>query len=91
MADPTPPPKKIQVSADVIAGNKLGGMTPQYPAIKAAVAKPSKPKKLQRQRRPSEKNSLRSLASQLGWEFGGSAKPVLPTTKLFVIAFAEHL
>jgi hypothetical protein len=26
-------PKKIAVSADVIAGNKLGGMTPRYPAI----------------------------------------------------------
>ncbi len=26
-------PKKITVSAGVIAGNKLGGMTPQYPAI----------------------------------------------------------
>jgi hypothetical protein len=26
-------PKKIAVSAGVIAGNKLGGMTPQYPAI----------------------------------------------------------
>jgi len=26
-------PKKINVSAGVIAGNKLGGMTPQYPAM----------------------------------------------------------
>jgi hypothetical protein len=26
-------PKKINVSAGVIAGNKLGGMTPQYPAV----------------------------------------------------------
>ncbi|HZD31937.1 MAG TPA: hypothetical protein VE779_09785 [Candidatus Angelobacter sp.] len=31
-------PKKINVSAGVIAGNKLGGMTPQYPAI----AKPAR-------------------------------------------------
>ena len=31
-------PKKINVSAGVIAGNKLGGMTPQYPAIAKAVA-----------------------------------------------------
>jgi protein TonB len=29
-------PKKINVSAGVIAGNKLGGMTPQYPAIAKA-------------------------------------------------------
>jgi protein TonB len=29
-------PKKIAVSAGVIAGNKLGGMTPQYPAIAKA-------------------------------------------------------
>jgi protein TonB len=26
-------PKKIAISAGVIAGNKLSGMTPQYPAI----------------------------------------------------------
>ena len=26
-------PKKIAVSAGVISGNKLGGMTPMYPAI----------------------------------------------------------
>jgi protein TonB len=29
-------PNKIAVSAGVIAGNKLGGMTPQYPAIAKA-------------------------------------------------------
>jgi protein TonB len=29
-------PKKIAVSAGVIAGNKLGGSTPQYPAIAKA-------------------------------------------------------
>jgi protein TonB len=29
-------PKKINMSAGVIAGNKLGGMTPQYPAIAKA-------------------------------------------------------
>jgi hypothetical protein len=26
-------PRKISVSSGVIAGNKLGGMTPQYPAV----------------------------------------------------------
>jgi periplasmic protein TonB len=31
-----PETKKIAVSAGVIAGNKLGGMTPQYPAIAKA-------------------------------------------------------
>lgn len=29
-------PTKINVSAGVVAGNKLGGMTPQYPAIAKA-------------------------------------------------------
>jgi periplasmic protein TonB len=32
----SPQTKKIQVSAGVIAGNKLGGMTPQYPPIAKA-------------------------------------------------------
>jgi hypothetical protein len=31
--------KKINVSAGVIAGNKLGGMTPQYPPIATSHAK----------------------------------------------------
>ena len=32
-------PKKIAVAAGVIAGNKLAGMTPQYPAIKRNAVK----------------------------------------------------
>ena len=34
-------PKKMNVSAGVIAGNKLGGMTPQYPAIAPESTEPS--------------------------------------------------
>lgn len=34
-------PKKINVSAGVIAGNKLGGMTPQYPAVSEQNSEPS--------------------------------------------------
>jgi hypothetical protein len=39
-------PKKIAISAGVIAGNRLAGMTPQYPAIakpKAKVITSAKP------------------------------------------------
>jgi len=46
-------PKKIAVSAGVMAGNKLVGMTPQYPAISkkptakgSAIAKGKKKKKM---------------------------------------------
>ena len=34
-------PKKINVSAGVIAGNRLGGMTPQYPAVSEQNSEPS--------------------------------------------------